>query len=194
MPPATQANPVEGSAVYPLGSRVNAAGHLEVGGCDVVEVAREFGTPAYIYSEDDIRARAAAYLDAFRSRTPDFEVLYASKAAPFTAAYRVLREEGLSVDVASGGELHMALRAGFAPDRIHMHGNNKTVAELTMAVEAEVGHVICDSMVEIERLDAIAGAADRRQRVLIRVTPGGQCGHRRALGGTVRPGEGRGVT
>jgi len=172
MPPATQANPVEGSAVYPLGSRVNAAGHLEVGGCDVVEVAREFGTPAYIYAEDDVRGRAAAYLDAFRSRTPDFEVLYASKAAPFTAAYRVLREEGLSVDVASGGELHTALRAGFAPDRIHMHGNNKSATELRMAVEAEVGHVICDSLTEIERLDAIAGAAGRRQRVLIRVTPG----------------------
>jgi diaminopimelate decarboxylase len=172
MPPATQANPVEGSAVYPRGSRVNAAGHLEVGGCDVVDVAREFGTPAYIYAEDDIRGRAAAYLDAFRSRTPDFEVLYASKAAPFTAAYRVLRKEGLSVDVASGGELHMAVRAGFAPERIHMHGNNKTEAELRLAVEAEVGHVICDSIAEIERLDAIAGAAGRRQRVLIRVTPG----------------------
>jgi diaminopimelate decarboxylase len=172
MPPATQANPVEGSAVYPLGSRVNAAGHLEVGGCDVVEVAREFGTPAYIYAEDDIRARAAAYLDAFRARTPDFEVLYASKAAPFTAAYRVLCEAGLSVDVASGGELHMALRAGFAPERIHMHGNNKTDAELWRAVETEVGHVICDSLSEIDRLDGISAAAERRQRVLIRVTPG----------------------
>ena len=140
MPPATQANPVEGSAVYPLGSRVNAAGHLEVGGCDVVEVAREFGTPAYIYAEDDIRARAARLPGRLsRAHAADFEVLYASKAAPFTAAYRVLREEGLSVDVASGGELHMALRAGFEPDRIHMHGNNKTEAELRRAVEAGSG-------------------------------------------------------
>ena len=138
----------------------------------MVEVAREFGTPAYIYAEDDIRARAAAYLDAFRARTPDFEVLYASKAAPFTAAYRVLCEAGLSVDVASGGELHMALRAGFAPDRIHMHGNNKTEAELRRAVEIEVGHVICDSLAEIDRLDAICAAAGRRQPVLIRITPG----------------------
>ena len=172
MQPATQANPVEGSAVYPIGSRVNAAGHLEVGGCDVVELAREFGTPAYIYAEDDIRERARQYLDAFRARNDDFEVLYASKAAPFTAAYRVLREEGLSVDVASGGELHMALRAGFDPARIHMHGNNKTEAELRDAVDAGVGHVICDSLAEIERLDAICAAAGRRQEVLIRVTPG----------------------
>ncbi len=172
MTPITQAHPVEGSAVYPLGSRVNAAGHLEVGGCDVVELAREFGTPAYIYAEDDIRSRARSYLDAFAALVADFEVVYASKAAPFTAAYRVLREEGLSVDVASGGELHMALRAGFDPGLIHLHGNNKTEAELRRAVEAGVGHVICDSLAEIERLDAICAEAGRRQDVLIRVTPG----------------------
>ena len=170
MQPATQANPVEGSAVYPIGSRVNAAGHLEVGGCDVVELAREFGTPAYVYAEDDIRDRARQYLEAFRARNDDFEVIYASKAAPFTAAYTVLREEGLSVDVASGGELYMALRAGFDPARIHMHGNNKTEAELRCAVDAGVGHVICDSLAEIERLRR--ACCDRPQDVLIRVTPG----------------------
>ena len=147
-------------------------GRLEVGGCDVVELAREFGTPAYIYAEDDIRARARAYLAAFRSRSDDFEVIYASKAAPFTAAYRVLREEGLSVDVASGGELHMALRAGFDPARIHVHGNNKSEAELRGAVAAGVGHVICDSLAEIDRLDEICAEAGRTQEVLIRVTPG----------------------
>ncbi|MGH2951314.1 MAG: diaminopimelate decarboxylase [Solirubrobacterales bacterium] len=169
MAPTTQANPVEGSAVYPLGSRVNDAGRLEVGGCDVVELARQFGTPAYIYAEDDIRSRARAYLEAFSARSDDFEVLFASKAAPFTAAYRVCAEEGLSVDVASGGELHMALGAGFDPQRIHLHGNNKTEAELRYAAEAGVGHVICDSFAEIERLDQIL---DRPQDVLIRVTPG----------------------
>jgi diaminopimelate decarboxylase len=168
----TQVNPVEGSAVFPIGSHVNDQGHLEVGGCDVVALAREFGTPAYIYAEDDIRARARAYLGAFRTRTEDFEVIYASKAAPFTAVYRVLEQEGLSADVASGGELHMALRAGFGPDRIHMHGNNKTEAELRYAVEACVGHVICDSLAEIERLDAICASAGHVQDVLIRVTPG----------------------
>jgi diaminopimelate decarboxylase len=167
-----ETDPVQGSAVYPIGSRINERGHLEVGGCDVVELAAEFGTPAYIYAEDDIRARARTYLSAFSSRCEDFEVVYASKAAPFTAAYRVCAEEGLSVDVASGGELHMALRGGFEPQRIHMHGNNKSPAELALAVEAGVGHVICDSLAEIERLDAICGEARRRQRVLIRVTPG----------------------
>ena len=160
---------VEGSPVYPLGSRVNERGHLEVGGCDVVEVAAEFGTPVYMYVEDDIRARARAYLDAFRARTEDFEVLYASKAAPVTAIYRLCADQGLSVDVASGGELHMALRAGLDPARIYMHGNNKTEAELRYAVEAGVGHLIVDSFDEIARLDAVL---DRSQDVLIRVTPG----------------------
>ena len=162
-------DPIAGSAVYPLGSRVNERGHLEVGGCDVVELAAEFGTPAYVYAEDDVRARARAYLEAFRARGADFEVLFASKAAPFTAAYRLCAEEGLSVDVASGGELAMALRAGFAPERIHLHGNNKTEAELRAAIAARVGHIIVDSFDEIARLDALL---DRPQDALIRVTPG----------------------
>jgi diaminopimelate decarboxylase len=166
---APRPDPVEGSPVYPLGSRVNELGHLEVGGCDVVEVAREFGTPAYIYAEDDIRSRARAYLEAFRSRTDDFEVLYASKAAPITAVYRVCAEEGLSVDAASGGELHMALRAGFDPRRIYMHGNNKSEAELREAAEAGVGYLILDSFDEIARAEALL---DRPQDVLIRITPG----------------------
>jgi diaminopimelate decarboxylase len=160
---------VEGSPVYPAGSRVNERGHLVVGGCDTVELVAEFGTPVYIYAEDDIRSRARTYLDAFRSRTEDFEVLYASKAAPITAIYRLLAEEGLSVDVASGGELHMALRAGFDPARVYLHGNNKTEAELRYAAESAVGHVIVDSFAEIARLDAML---DRDQDVLIRVTPG----------------------
>ncbi len=165
-------DPIAGSTVYPRGSRVNDRGHLEVAGCDVVELGREFGTPAYIYAEDDMRSRARRYLEAFGGRSEDFEVVYASKAAPFTAAYRVFEQEGLSVDVASGGELHMALRAGFDPGRVHVHGNNKSDAELHRAVAAGVGHVICDSLEEIDRLDAACAEAGTRQRVLIRVTPG----------------------
>jgi diaminopimelate decarboxylase len=160
---------IEGSAVYPLGSRVNERGHLEVGGCDLVELARELGTPAYVYAEDDVRARARSYVEAFRARTDDFEVIYASKAAPFVAMCRLMREEGLSIDVASGGELEAALRAGFDPDRIYLHGNNKAEAELRAAIAARVGHVIVDSFDEIDRLERLL---DRPQRVLIRVTPG----------------------
>ena len=156
------------SNVYPIGSQVNEAGRLEIGGCDAIELAREFGTPAYVYAEDDILARARQYMEAFRSRTERFEVVYASKAFPCTAVSRLLADEGLSCDVASGGELHLALAGGFAPERIYMHGNNKTEQELEYARDAGVGHVVVDSFDEIERLARI----DPGRRVLLRVTPG----------------------
>jgi diaminopimelate decarboxylase len=163
------ADPIEGSAVYPRGSRVNERGHLEIAGCDVVELAAELGTPAYVYAEDDMRERARAYREAFERRGADFEVLFASKALPCTAAYRLFAAEGLSVDVASGGELHMALGAGFDPTRIHMHGNNKTDEEIVFAARSGVGHLILDSFDEIERCERLL---DAPQDVLIRVTPG----------------------
>ena len=156
------------SHVYPLGSRINERGRLEVGGCDVVELAEEFGTPAYVYAEDDIRARARGYMEAFAARTDRFEVVYGSKAFPCTAAYRLLAAEGLACDVASGGELHLALRGGFAPERIYMHGNNKSDAEIQYAVESGVGTIVIDSFHEIDRLERIAPG----QRVMLRVTPG----------------------
>lgn len=162
-------DPIAGSAVFPLGSRVNEEGHLEVAGCDVVELAAELGTPTYLYAEEDMRSRARRYRQAFESRGADHEVLFASKSLPCTAAYRLFAEEGLSVDVASGGELHMALRAGFDPDRIHMHGNNKSEEEILLAARAGVRHLILDSFDEIERCERLL---EEPQRVLIRVTPG----------------------
>jgi diaminopimelate decarboxylase len=154
------------SHVYPLGSRLNERGRLEVGGCDVVELAREFGTPAYVYAEDDMRARARGYAESFRARTEHFEVIYAGKAFPCAAVFRLFAEAGLSADVASGGELHLALAGGFDPARLYMHGNNKSQAELEYAIERGVGHIVVDSFDEIERLRG------RPQRVLLRVTPG----------------------
>jgi diaminopimelate decarboxylase len=154
------------SHVYPLGSRLNERGRLEVGGCDVVELAREFGTPAYVYAEDDMRARARAYTEAFRARTEHFEVIYAGKAFPSAAVFRLFADAGLGADVASGGELHLALAGGYDPARLYMHGNNKSQAELDYAIERGVGHIVVDSFDEIERLRS------RPQRVLLRVTPG----------------------
>jgi diaminopimelate decarboxylase len=161
------------SAVYPLGARANELGHLEIGGCDLVELAREFGTPAYIVAEDDLRARARAFVDAVAARhSEDFDVLFASKAFPCTAVYRVLAEEGLACDVASGGELALALAGGFDAARIYLHGNAKSEAELHQALAAGVGHIVLDSLHDIERLELVAAAQGRRQEVLIRVTPG----------------------
>jgi diaminopimelate decarboxylase len=159
------------SHVYPLGTRVNALGHLELGGCDALELAARFGTPCYIVVEDDLRSRARELIDALAARHDDFDVLFASKAFPCTAVYRVLAEEGLACDVASGGELALALAAGFDAGRIYMHGNAKSVAELREALAAGVGHVVIDSLHELERLETLAAEMGLRQEVLLRVTP-----------------------
>lgn len=159
------------SHVFPLGSRINERGRLEVGGCDTIELAREFGTPAYVIAEDDLRTRARAFVQAGAgSGHEDFGVVFASKAFPCTAVLSLFAEEGLWCDVASGGELHLALNAGFPAQRILMHGNAKSVQELQMALEAGVGLIVIDNFDEIDRLAEHADPG-RRQRVLIRVTP-----------------------
>src|SRR3954447_12966317 len=161
------------SPVFPLGSRINEAGNLEIGGCDALELAHEFGTPAYIVAEDDLRARARAFTAAFAARTDDYEVVFASKAFPCTAVLRVFAEEGLGCDVASGGELALALRAGFAGDRIHLHGNAKSLDELRAARAAAGRHVVIDNLGEIDRLEQVVADDGRGpQPVSIRVTPG----------------------
>jgi diaminopimelate decarboxylase len=158
--------------VYPQGTRVNERGHLEIGGCDALDLVREFGSPAYVVAEEDLRGRARSFLEALAARHPDHEVLFGSKAFPCTAVCRVLAEEGLGCDVASGGELHLALRAGFDPGRIYLHGNAKSESELRSAVLEGVGHVVLDSLEDLVRLDRLAGELGTRQAVLIRVTPG----------------------
>ncbi|HTX45793.1 MAG TPA: diaminopimelate decarboxylase [Solirubrobacteraceae bacterium] len=159
------------SHIYPHGSSVNEAGRLEVGGCDAVELAREFGTPVYVVAEDDLRARSRAFVDGLAARHHDGDVLFASKAFPCTAVYRVLASEGLACDVASGGELALALRGGFDPRRIYLHGNAKSEAELREALDAGVGHVVLDSFDDFDRLERVAASLGVVQEVLIRVTP-----------------------
>lgn len=163
---------------YPIDAAVNGDGHLEIGGCDVVEMASEFGTPAYIYAAADLRARARAAVEAFagaerefgEGAAPEAGVLFASKSFPCTAAYRLMAAEGIHCDVASGGELHLALKGGFAPERILMHGNNKSEAEIEQAIAAGVGYIVIDSFDEIERL--ARHLTPQGPRTLVRVTPG----------------------
>ena len=159
------------SHVLPLGSRVNERGRLEVGGCDLVELAREVGTPAYVVAEDDLRARARAFLAAFAAQADDVDIHFAAKAFPCTAVLALFAQEGLACDVAGGGELAAALRAGFDPGRIHVHGNAKTEEDLRDALEAGVGHVVLDNAAEIDRLERLlpAGAG---QPVQMRIAPG----------------------
>ena len=147
------------SHVFPLGSRINERGHVEVGGCDTIDLAREFGTPAYVVAEDDLRARARAFVQAGRDAgQEDFGVVFASKAFPCTAGLSLFAEEGLWCDVASGGELYLALNAGFPPERILMHGNAKSEAELTFALEREIGLIVIDNFDEIDRLEYLFNA------------------------------------
>jgi diaminopimelate decarboxylase len=161
------------SHVYPLGSRLNERGRLEVGGCDAIELAREFGTPAYVVAEDDLRARARAFVEAADAvHDGPTEVLFASKAFPCTAVARLLVEEGLGCDVASAGELHLALQGGFDPGSVYLHGNAKGDDELAFALERGVGHVVIDGLDEIERVERAAAVRGVRQPVLLRVTPG----------------------
>jgi diaminopimelate decarboxylase len=157
--------------VYPSGTRVNERGHLEIGGCDALELVAEFGSPCYVVAELDLRARARAFVDAVASRHEDFDVLFASKAFPCTAVYRALAEEGLACDVASGGELFLALRAGVDPARVYLHGNAKSDDELREALAAGVGHIVLDSFDDLERLERLAAGLGRSQDVLVRVTP-----------------------
>jgi diaminopimelate decarboxylase len=161
------------SDVFPLGSRLNELGRLEVGGCDTIELAREFGTPAYVVADDDLRLRARAFVQAGREAGhEDFHVVFASKAFPCTAVLRVFAQEGLWCDVASGGELHLALEAGFRPERIVLHGNAKSVTELGMALGIGVGLIVVDNLDEIDRLEGLLAERDGgAQRVLVRVTP-----------------------
>ncbi|MFB9662120.1 diaminopimelate decarboxylase [Glycomyces mayteni] len=143
-------------------------GVLHVGGVSAEKLAAEFGTPAYVFDEDDFRARCRAWTEAFA----DADVFYASKAFCSKAVLRAAAEEGLFVDVCTAGELAVALAAGLDPARLGLHGNNKSLAELHQAVEIGVGRIVADSFQEIERLEAIAEELGKRPNVMVRVNVG----------------------
>jgi diaminopimelate decarboxylase len=144
------------------------SGALTVGGVDVRQLAADFATPAYVFDEADFRDRCRDFRDAFAGA----DVFYAAKAFCAKAVVRVIAEEGLNLDVCTGGELAVALAAGMPPERVKLHGNNKSVAELRRALEAGVGWVVVDSFEEIDRLSALAGELGVRPKVMVRVTVG----------------------
>ncbi|AWV34848.1 MULTISPECIES: diaminopimelate decarboxylase [Paenibacillus] len=153
-------------------SRINDAGHLEIGGCDVTELKAEYGTPLYILDEQLVRQRCREYMDAFKASGLGFQVAYASKAFSVMAMVRLADEEGLSLDVVSDGELYTALQAGFPAERIHFHGNNKTSEEIEMAIDAKIGCFVVDNLVELNLLQSIAARKEVNVNILLRVTPG----------------------
>jgi diaminopimelate decarboxylase len=155
--------------VWPRNTARDAAGVAGIAGVPLTDLAQEYGTPLFIIDEDDFRSRCREIAAAFGGGR---NVYYAAKAFLCSEIAHWVDEEGLSLDVSTGGELAVALHANFPPERITFHGNNKSVAELTAAVKAGVGHVVLDSMTEIDRLDTIAGEAGVVQDVLVRLTVG----------------------
>ena len=142
-------------------------GRLSIGGCDLIELAGAFGTPLFVYDEEHLRDRCRQAVEAFGAGAS-----YASKAFLCVAMARLAHTEGMGIDVATGGELHVALAAGVPADRLVLHGNNKSMGELRDGVEAGVGRIVVDSFDELDRLDALHSETGARPRVLLRFTPG----------------------
>lgn len=169
------ANALEPS-IWPAGADRDEHGVLRLGGVPVTTLRNRFGTPLYVIDEDEVRAHARRALSAFRSAAGahgvQARIYYAGKAFLSTEVVRWVTEEGLAVDVCTGGELAVALAAGADPSRLGFHGNNKSVAELERAVEVGIGSIVIDSVIELERLAAIVERRDARQAVLLRVNSG----------------------
>ena len=153
--------------------KINSLGHLEIGGADAVDLAKEFGTPLYVFDEKHIRNMMRVYKRTIENEYDgNGQVLYASKAFSCKAVYAIANDENIGVDVVSGGEFYTALKAGFPANRIYMHGNNKLFRELEYAVENGIGNIVVDSYSEADILNGIAAQHGVKQNVLIRTNPG----------------------
>ena len=159
-------------SLFPLTSHVNGLGHLCIGGCDSIELAREYGTPLYVFDEFTIRSKCQEFENEFKKRYLDTLVIYASKAFLSKPIALILKEEGLGLDVVSGGELSIAQTISFPPDKIYFHGNNKTTDELNLALDWKIGRIVVDNFHELTILDRLASAKGIRQNILLRLTPG----------------------
>jgi diaminopimelate decarboxylase len=151
---------------------INEQGQLTIGGVNTVKLSEQYGTPLYIYDTSLIRERARGFKDTFEELGVKAEVAYASKAFSSIAIFQLMKEEGLSLDVVSGGELHTAIKAGFPVEKIHFHGNNKSYEELAMALKLGIGCIVVDNFHELELIGAILAERGGSTRVLLRVTPG----------------------
>ena len=162
----------DNASLFPITADVNDGDHLMLGGCDTVELAAEFGTPLYVFDEETLRGMCREFVAEFTSRYPDTTVAYASKAFINLALARLVHEEGLGLDVVSGGELAVAQAAGFPTEEVYFHGNNKTPDELRMALEAGVGRIVVDGFSELGLLDELAGNAGVKADIMLRLSPG----------------------
>ena len=160
-----------GAELFPVTATADD-GSLRIGGCEVTALCEEFGTPLYVYDEETLRGMCREFVDQFRALYPNTRVLYASKAFLNPAIARLVREEGLGMDVVSGGELALARAVDFPPSEIYFHGNNKTPDELVSALDYGVGRVVVDSFHELSLLDRLTGERGTVQDVMLRLSPG----------------------
>ena len=152
---------------------ISNSGNLEIGGCDLADIAQEFGTPAYVMDENAIRENCRVYVNAMKKHYDgNGLVLYASKALSCKALYRIVKEEGMGVDVVSGGELYTAVQAGFPAEKIYFHGNNKTVDELRLALDCGVGRIVVDNSTELDMLNRLASEKNKIVEIMFRIKPG----------------------
>ena len=152
---------------------VNNKGHLTIGGCDTLELAKEFGTPLYVLDETTIRNVCKAYVKSFEKYYHGNGMpLYASKALSCKELCRIAKEEGLGLDVVSGGEIYTAVQAGFPMEKVHFHGNNKTADEIRFALESNVGKFVVDNLYELELLNEICGEMGKKANISFRIKPG----------------------
>jgi diaminopimelate decarboxylase len=159
-------------ALFPLTAEVNKQGRLVVGGCDVVDLTEEFGTPLYLFDESTLRHKCREFKDEFCKYYPDALVIYASKAFLNRALALIFKEEGLGLDVVSGGELSIAHSMDFPLDKVYFHGNNKTPEELNLALDWGVGRIVVDNFYELDMLNRLARKRRINQNILLRLTPG----------------------
>ena len=151
----------------------NENNHLTIGGCDTVELAKEFGTSLIVYDENEIRSNCRAFVGSIQKNyNGNGRVLYASKAFSCKEIYRIVNDENMGIDVVSGGELYTALSVGFPAEKICFHGNNKKYSELVEAVDAGVGRIVVDNLTELETLNAIAGEKGKKVSIMFRIKPG----------------------
>jgi diaminopimelate decarboxylase len=159
-------------SLFPATSGINKLGHLTIGGCDLVQLAVDYGTPLYIFDEQGLRDKCREYQTEFRKCYPGTSVLYASKAFINQALAVLFKEEGIGLDVVSGGEMSIARSVGFPPGRVYFHGNNKSTEEIQMALQWGIGRIVIDNFHELGLVDRLAGEAGVKPAVLLRVNPG----------------------
>ena len=159
-------------SLFPLTAKVNNQGHICIGGCDIADLTSEFGTPLYLFDEVTLRHKCREFKAEFSKYYPDSSIIYASKAFLNRALALIFKQEGLGLDVVSGGELSIAHSADFPPAKVYFHGNNKTSEELKLALNWNIGQIVVDNFYELELLNKLAKEREVNQDILLRLTPG----------------------